>query len=50
VDADPYTGNVIVSWFDTRNDRDDGLPGDTDTDSVVNSEVQRTPRPASTAA
>jgi Ca2+-binding RTX toxin-like protein len=38
--VDQTTGNLGVSWYDARNDRADHQPGDADTDSIPNDEVQ----------
>jgi hypothetical protein len=41
VSTDPMTGVPFVGWLDTADDRNDGLPGDIDTNNVANDEVQR---------
>ena len=40
ISVDQSTGIVFIGWLDARNDRDDGSPGDTDTDNQANSEVE----------
>jgi Ca2+-binding RTX toxin-like protein len=40
LDVDQASGNVAISWYDARNDTNDGAPGDTDTTSAANDEVQ----------
>ena len=40
ISVDQATGAIFVSWYDARNDRFNGTPGDTDNDNLRNSEVQ----------
>lgn len=40
ISVDPLTGVVYLGWYDARNDRNDGLPGDIDSDNSANSEVE----------
>ena len=40
ISVDQSTGALFISWYDARNDLNDGSAGDIDTDNAANSEVE----------